>query len=398
MAGVDGVARVKVVIVAPKINLETGGGSHFTLALVCRGLQERGVDVTVCSLAPTAEPSAEALRKLGITLVDLPAGSEAAADAAGRIAAAIYVAYGPLPIAFDLKRRVPARRVIAYLNTLSGFCTNVLEQRGGCWLTCGHGDRVRHHPGRPASRLAYLATGWRTVAALARDYRALDAVAFDSAPLRDAYGPVYRVPVERTRVLPECIDFDAIRLAAAPRGSGDGTVELLFVAALAAYKGAGLLVDALRRVRTPWRLSVFGDGPDRPVVEAFRAERPDQVAFHGHVDNRRLFAELAGRPFVFVHPCLWFEAFGRAVIEAMALGLPVVVPDVGGPAWLVEDGVTGLHYHHRDATDLARRIEWAAQHPARMAAIGELGVETARRFDYRAVAALWHETLAELAA
>jgi glycosyltransferase involved in cell wall biosynthesis len=134
------------------------------------------------------------------------------------------------------------------------------------------------------------------------------------------------------------------------------------------------------------------------VVEAFRAERPDQVAFHGHVDNRRLFAELAGRPFVFVHPCLWFEAFGRAVIEAMALGLPVVVPDVGGPAWLVEDGVTGLHYHHRDATDLARRIEWAAQHPARMAAIGELGVETARRFDYRAVAALWHETLAELAA
>lgn len=394
----DGVARVKVVMVAPKINLETGGGSHFTLALVCRGLQERGVEVTVCSLVPTAEPSAEALRKLGIRLVDLPAGREAAADAVGRIAAAIYVAYGPLPIAFDLKRRVPGRRVIAYLNTLSGFCTNVLEQRDGCWLTCSHQDRVRHHPGRPVSRLAYLATGWRTVATLARDYRALDAVAFDSVPLRAAYGPVYGVPIERTRVLPECIDFDAIRLTVAPRSRGDGVVEVLFVAALAAYKGAGLLVEALRRVRMPWRLSVFGDGVDRPIVDAFRAERPNQVVFHGHVDNRRLFAMLAGRPFVFVHPCLWFEAFGRAVIEAMALGLPVVVPDVGGPAWLVDDGVSGLHYRHRDATALARRIEWAAEHPDEMKVIGERGVDIARRFDYRTIAALWHETLAELAA
>ncbi|MGH7401528.1 MAG: glycosyltransferase family 4 protein [Candidatus Rokuibacteriota bacterium] len=389
---------MKVVVVAPKINLETGGGSHFTLALVCRGLQERGVEVTVCSLVPTAEPSAEALRKLGITLVDLPAGPAAAAAAAGRIAAAIHVAYGPLPIAFDLKRRDPGRRVVAYLNTLSGFCTNVLEQRDGCWLTCGHRDRVRHHSGRPASRLAYLATGWRRVAVLARGYRTLDAVAFDSAPLRDAYGPIYRVPVERTRVIPECIDFEAIRLAAAPRARTGDAVEVLFVAALAPYKGAGLLLDALRRVRVPWRLSVFGDGPDRPMVEAFRAERPDQVVFHGHVDNRRLFAQLAGRPFVFVHPCLWFEAFGRAVIEAMALGLPVVVPDVGGPAWLVDDGVSGLHYRHRDAAALARRIEWAAEHPDEIEAIGERGVDTARRFDYRMVAALWHETLAELAA
>jgi glycosyltransferase involved in cell wall biosynthesis len=395
---VEAGAPVKIVVIAPKVNLETGGGSHFTLALVCRGLQERGVEVTVCSLAPTAEASAEVLRKYGVALVDLPMGREAAARAAGRIAAGIYVAYGPLPIAFDLKRAAPARRVIAYLNTLSGFCTNVLEQRDGCWLTCGHLDRARHHPGRLASRAAYLAAGWGRVPALARSYRGLDAVAFDSPPLRDAYGPVYGVPAPRTRVLPECVDFEAIRLAAAPRPPAGGPLEVLFVAALASYKGSRLLVEALRGVRAPWRLTVFGDGPDRPVVEAFRAERSAQVDFRGHVDNRRLFAELAGRPFVFVHPCLWFEAFGRAVLEAMAVELPVVVPDVGGPAWLVEDGVTGLHYRHRDAAALARRIEWAAAHPAEVEKMGARGLETARRFDYRVVAAQWHETLAELAA
>ncbi len=389
---------MKVVVIAPKVNLETGGGSHFTLALVCRGLQERGVQVTVCSLAPTAEASAEALRKQGVALVDLPAGREAAARAVGEIPAAVYVAYGPLPIAFDLKRAAPARRVMAYLNTLSGFCTNVDEQRDGCWLACRHLDRARHHPGGLVSRAAYLATAWTRVPDLARAYRGLDAVAFDSPPLRDAYGPVYGVPAARTRVLPECVDYEAIRLTAAPRPPAGETVELLFVAALASYKGARLLVEALRGVRARWRLTVFGDGPDRPVVEAFRDERPGQVAYRGHVDNRRLFAELASRPFVFVHPCLWFEAFGRAVIEAMAVELPVLVPDVGGPAWLVQDGVTGLHYRHRDAAALARRIEWIAAHPKVVAAMGRRSVETARRFDYRTVAAEWHQTLEELAA
>jgi glycosyltransferase involved in cell wall biosynthesis len=132
-------------------------------------------------------------------------------------------------------------------------------------------------------------------------------------------------------------------------------------------------------------------------VEAFRAAYPDRVEYHGHVDNRVLGAALVGRPFVFVHPGLWFEAFGRAVAEAMALGIPVIVPDVGGPAWIVEDGVSGVHYAHRDADDLARKIEWAAVHPSELERLASMGRRAVARFDYRTVAGQWAEILGEIA-
>jgi glycosyltransferase involved in cell wall biosynthesis len=108
-------------------------------------------------------------------------------------------------------------------------------------------------------------------------------------------------------------------------------------------------------------------------------------------------AELDGGDFLFVHPCLWFEALGRGILEAMALEIPVVVPDVGGPAWSVRPGVTGLQYRHRDAGDLARQIEWAAEHPADMRRLAAAGREAAKQYDHRRVARLWRDTLARIA-
>jgi glycosyltransferase involved in cell wall biosynthesis len=389
---------VKAAVVSARINLETGGGSHYSLLLYTAGLRELGTDVEVYSLKRPSPATAAHFAAAGVPLHDLDGLPPAAqVDRLGTMPGDVLMTDDPLPLAYQVKRAHPRRRVAAHLNTLSGFCTEPGHQQRGCWLTCRHWDRVRHHPGGAARRLKYLVKGAATVADLAAGFRSLDGCVFPSPPTAEAYR-VYRLDPARCFVVPECLDVDHItRFRAAPFASSGGPLTVLYIGTLARYKGLGLLCEALRRVRGPWRARIYGDGEDRGRVLDFAREFPDRVDYRGHVTNRDLFAELHGGDFLFVHPCLWFEALGRGILEAMALGIPVVVPDVGGPSWSVTPEKTGLHYRHRDVADLVRCIEWAAAHPEEMRAIGEAGREAARQYDYRLVSQAWRDTLAAIA-
>jgi glycosyltransferase involved in cell wall biosynthesis len=62
---------------------------------------------------------------------------------------------------------------------------------------------------------------------------------------------------------------------------------------------------------------------------------------------------------VVVHASVKPEAFGRVVIEAQAMGRPVIASDLGGPVETVEHGVTGWRVPPGDADALAAAIEAA---------------------------------------
>lgn len=385
-------------MVAAKINLETGGGSHYSLLLYTSGLRQLDTDVEVYALRRPSAATEEIFAHAGVPLHRLDElDAPALVDRLGRMKCDVLMTDDPLPLAYQVKRAHPERCVVAHINTLSGFCTEPGHQQAGCWLTCSHWDRVRHHSGGVARRLKYLVTGSAVVADLAAGYRSLDGCIFPSPQTAEAYR-IYGLDPARRFVVPECLDVDHIaRFRAAPFGSSGAPLTVLYVGSLAQYKGLSLLFEALRRLRRPWRARIYGDGEERDLVLSFAREFSGRVDFRGHVTNRDLFAELHGGDFLFVHPCLWFEALGRGILEAMVLGIPVLVPDVGGPSWSVTAGETGLHYRHRDADDLTRQIEWAAAHPAEVRTMAEAGRDAARQYDYRPVSARWRETLASIA-
>ncbi|KUO18655.1 glycosyltransferase family 4 protein [Streptomyces dysideae] len=166
--------------------------------------------------------------------------------------------------------------------------------------------------------------------------------------------------VDTARFRPEHRD-EALRRELAPNG------ELIvgYVGRLAPEKQVELLsgVCALPGVR----VVVVGDGPSQPGL----AEALPGAVFLGRRTGdelARIFASLD----VFAHTGP-FETFCQTVQEAMASGVPVVAPAVGGPLDLVAHGRTGLLVPPGDVASVRDAVRSLAADPALRAAFGAAG-------------------------
>ena len=124
-------------------------------------------------------------------------------------------------------------------------------------------------------------------------------------------------------------------------------------AKLASYR---LLAEALARVAVPdWELIVVGDGTSRRDVEAaFARFGPERIRLVGVQEAPQVAAWLRASD-LFVWPAI-DEAFGIALIEAQACGLPVVAGDSGGVGAVVAAGRTGVLVPAGDAGAFAAAI------------------------------------------
>jgi glycosyltransferase involved in cell wall biosynthesis len=107
---------------------------------------------------------------------------------------------------------------------------------------------------------------------------------------------------------------------------------------LASYQVLG---EALSRLLDlPWSLEVIGDGPARSQVEDALHPLGDRVSWAGAIGSAAIADRLA-----LADLCVWpaiNEAFGMALLEAQANGLPVVAGGGGGVREIVEPEATGL--------------------------------------------------------
>lgn len=136
--------------------------------------------------------------------------------------------------------------------------------------------------------------------------------------------------------------------------AGSEAAVLVGVGRFAFEKRWDVVLRAFARVRAQRSavLVLFGDGPERARLENLA---PPGVRFAGfEKDRRRLAAALASAD-VLVHACP-YETFGLGVAEAVACGLPVVVPNAGGASERADDAC-GERYESLDAAACAAAIE-----------------------------------------
>lgn len=212
----------------------------------------------------------------------------------------------------------------------------------------------RHASPRLAS--AALEPLWAMVRGIARGCDATFVAARWQAEKLRAHGVerVVQLPfgIERSRFRPERRSEETRRALLGP--GREAWALLVGVGRFAVEKRWDVVLDAFAKVRAsrPAVLVLFGDGPERAELEA-RAKGSD-VTFAGFVTDRDGLATALASADVLVHGCP-YETFGLSIAEAMACGLPVVVPDEGGAAELVDDSA-GETYASLDADECARAI------------------------------------------
>ena len=191
----------------------------------------------------------------------------------------------------------------------------------------------------------------------------------------------------RCHYAPVGVDTDLWRPEPRPQHAPGEPARLLCVGRLHASKGFDVALRALRLVvdhGVDARLAILGDGPERSALTALTHDLSlhDRVEFKGSVAETAVRRALAEAD-IFLLPS-HAEPLGVVVMEAMAMGTPVIVTKAGGVMEIVTDGQDGLMVPPGAPSPLAQAIAALVADPGRRAALAAAARRSiVERFDAR---------------
>jgi glycosyltransferase involved in cell wall biosynthesis len=210
---------------------------------------------------------------------------------------------------------------------------------------------------------------WRKLANMIVFRRANRVIAVSHAVKQDILASNWLVPAGELSTLEDSVDYDRFAHCAVSReqarqrlGVPPEAVVFATVGRLAPTKGLSYLIEAFCRVREEIpqaHLVLLGEGPASGELQRQAAATPHGKAIHflGYQDHVEEF--FRGMD-VFVLSSL-AEGVGRALLEAMAAGVPAVATRVGGIPEVINEPGIGLLVPPRDATALAQRMVQVAR-------------------------------------
>lgn len=195
----------------------------------------------------------------------------------------------------------------------------------------------------------------------------------------DAVGEsLERYPGPAARVIANGVsarrDPEAAAAARAELGIADGETLIVHVGNIRPHKGHSNLIAAVAKLGATHpdvRVASIGGEKYEGDLERVRAEARDagvgeRLAFLGRRSDARAFTEAAD---IYVNPAD-FEGLPVSILEAMALGRPVVATDVGGVPSIIREG-TGLLVPPKDPEALAAAIGALIDDPERASVLGK---------------------------
>jgi glycosyltransferase involved in cell wall biosynthesis len=347
--------------------LERGGSSDCTL-WQAMGAARRGCEVTIAS-GPTGRPTPllDVARRLPrmrlVPILSLGRSPHPVRDLRALLAIVTLLRRERFDVIHLHTSKAGALGRIAA--ALAGQTARVIHQP--------HGHLFYGYYGRAGTAMVLFTE--RCLARFARFQVTLTAVGAEEHLRRGIGRP------EQYRTLPSGVDFRGLRAAhrrreACRRRLGYGRDDFVIgtLCRLEPIKGTGDLVSAFLRLapdRPALRLLVAGEGPER-------ADLLKRIHAAG-LQNRATLVGGWADPLAILPACDAVvlasrnEGMGRALVEAMVLGIPVVATAVGGVPDLLDGGRAGLLVPPADVEALATGLARLADDPGFALALGRRG-------------------------
>lgn len=322
-------------------HLRTGGG-EISMLRVAEGLAERGLDV---ELVVHDASTRELPLPRGLTLIDLQASGTAQAVR---------------KLAQRIRKRSPRWVISAFPHTNIATVTAVKMAR------CGALSVVTEHA--PLTRQIEQQNNWRYRALpfLVRTaYRRADAIVAVSPGVREDLKPIVgrrvRIHCIHNPVLPDNFEEVSELEPDHPWLMDPGLQVVMGLCRLSEEKDLPTLIRAFARIRSSHpcaRLLLVGEGPDRERLQTIVEEMgmSDVVQLPGRTSEPLAWLRKAS---VFVLASK-FEGYGNVLVEALAVGTPVVSTDCPvGPREILNNGRYGDLVPVGDDVAMSRAISLA---------------------------------------
>lgn len=152
-------------------------------------------------------------------------------------------------------------------------------------------------------------------------------------------------------MIPNAIDIDInehLKIIEKRKLKNSESIKYLFIGSLHEHKGIEYLIESFRDIKNEnISLTICGDGPLKEFVEK-SCKNDKRISYLGCVFKEEKEKVLLDSDIMIV-PSIWYEPFGRVVIEAYKYGLPVIACKIGGINELLSKEISiGIREKNKD--------------------------------------------------
>lgn len=185
-------------------------------------------------------------------------------------------------------------------------------------------------------------------------------------------------PADKIEVLYNFTDTNQVLESAKKPSASD---YLLYFGRLSVEKGVDSLIRAWSSAKRSERLCLAGSGPQEQELRVLAGKYGPEakIEFLGQLQGAALTKAIAGARAVII-PSIWYENMPLALLEALALGRPVIAANIGGLPEVVKEGDCGWLFEAGNASDLQAALDRSAQ--SDLDAYGERALKKAAAFNF----------------